>query len=40
MKPSNEKVFYLMIAMLVVMGVFWFVLGENKRFKGPPAVKE
>ena len=40
MKPPNEKVFYLMIAMLLVMAIFWFVLGENKRFKGPPAVKE
>lgn len=39
MKPPNEKVFYLMIAMLLVMAIFWFVLGENKRFKRPPAVK-
>ena len=40
MKPPNEKVFYLMVAMLLVMAIFWFVLGESKRFKGPPAVKE
>ncbi len=40
MKPPNEKVFYLMIAMLVVMAVFWFMFGERNRFKGPPSVKE
>lgn len=39
-QPPNEKVLYVTIAMLVVMAVFWFVFGENKRFKGPPAVKE
>jgi amino acid transporter len=39
-QPPNEKVLYVTIAMLVVMAVFWFVLGESKRFKGPPAVKE
>jgi amino acid transporter len=40
MQPPNEKVFYLTIAMLVVMAVFWFMFGESKRFKGPPSVKE
>ena len=40
MKPPNEKVFYLMIAMLVVMALFWFVFGERNRFKGPPSIKE
>ena len=40
MQPPNEKVFYLTIAMLVVMAIFWFVFGENKRFKGPPSVKD
>lgn len=39
-QPPNEKVLYVTIAMLVVMAVFWFVLGESKRFKGPPSVKE
>ena len=39
-QPPNEKVLYVTIAMLVVMAVFWFVLGEKNRFKGPPAVKE
>ena len=26
--------------MLLVMAIFWFVFGESKRFKDPPAVKE
>ena len=39
-QPPNEKVLTVTIAMLVVMAVFWFVLGEKNRFKGPPAVKE
>ena len=39
-QPPNEKVLYVTIAMLVVMAVFWFVFGESKRFKGPPAVKD
>jgi amino acid transporter len=40
MQAPNEKVFYLAIAMLVVMAAFWFLFGESKRFKGPPSVKE
>lgn len=39
-QPPNEKVLYLTIAMLVVMGIFWFVFGERNRFKGPPLVQE
>ena len=39
-QPPNEKVLYLTIAMLVVMGIFWFVFGERNRFKGPPSVQE
>ena len=39
-QPPNEKVLYVTIAMFVVMALFWFVFGESKRFKGPPAVKE
>lgn len=39
-QPPNEKVLYLTIAMLVVMGVFWFAFGESKRFKGPPTIKK
>lgn len=39
-QPPNEKVLYVTIAMLVVMGVFWFLFGEKKRFKGPPAIHE
>ena len=40
MQPPNEKVLYLTLAMLVVMAIFWFVFGESKRFKGPPAIYE
>ena len=39
-QPPNEKVLYVTLAMLVVMALFWFVFGESKRFKGPPAIKE
>ncbi len=39
-QPPNEKVLYVTIGMLVVMAVFWFVLGEKNRFKGPPAIQE
>lgn len=38
-QPPNEKVLYLTIAMVVGMLVFWFVFGESKRFKGPPAIQ-
>ena len=38
MQPPNEKVFYLTLAVLVIMGAFWFLLGEKKRFKGPPTL--
>ena len=40
MQPPNEKVLYLTIGMLLVMAIFWFAFGENKRFKGPPSVKD
>ncbi len=39
-QPPNEKVLYVTIAMLVVMALFWYLFGESKRFKGPPAPKE
>ncbi|MDZ4142809.1 MAG: amino acid permease [Methylotenera sp.] len=39
-QPPNEKVLYVTLFMLAVMAIFWFVFGENKRFKGPPAIKE
>lgn len=39
-QPPNEKVLYVTIAMLVVMAIFWFMFGEKKRFKGPPAIRE
>lgn len=34
-QPPNEKVGYLIVGMLIVMGVFW-VAFEGRRFKGPP----
>jgi amino acid transporter len=34
-QPPNEKVFYLTVAMVVVMAIFWFAF-ESKRFQGPP----
>ena len=34
--PPNEKVFYLTIALLIVLPIIWFVFGENKRFEGVP----
>jgi hypothetical protein len=39
MQPPNEKVLYLTIAMIAGMIVFWFLLGESKRFKGPPNIQ-
>ena len=39
-QPPNEKVLYVTIAMLAVMAIFWFVLGEKNRFKGPPVIKD
>ena len=39
-QTPNEKVLYLTIAMLVLMGIFWFLFGERNRFKGPPTIKE
>ena len=35
-QPPNEKVFYLTVAMIIALGIFWFAF-ENKRFEGPPA---
>ncbi|MBI5840177.1 MAG: amino acid permease [Chloroflexi bacterium] len=34
-QPPNEKVFYLTVAMVIVMGILWVAV-ENKRFEGPP----
>ncbi len=33
--PPNEKVFYLTVAMVVVMGILWFAF-ERNRFEGVP----
>lgn len=38
-QPPNQKVGYLIIALVVVMVVFWYA-GERKRFKGPPMSEE
>lgn len=38
-KPPNEKVLYVTIAMLIVISIFWFVFGERNCFKSPPNVK-
>lgn len=35
-QPPNEKVFYLTVAMIVVMAALWFAF-ESKRFQGPPS---
>ncbi|MXR36992.1 amino acid permease [Neisseriaceae bacterium B2N2-7] len=35
-QPPNEKVLYITVALLIVLGFFWFVLGVRNRFKGPP----
>ncbi|HSK67482.1 MAG TPA: hypothetical protein VK888_11160, partial [Anaerolineales bacterium] len=34
-QPPNEKVFYLTVALVIALGIFWFAF-ENKRFEGPP----
>jgi amino acid transporter len=38
-QPPNQKVLYLIIALVVFLAVFWWGFGERNRFKGPPAVK-
>ncbi len=35
-QPPNEKVLYLALGLTVLLALFWFVLGERKRFLGPP----
>ena len=40
MLPPNDKVMYLSIYMLIGMAIYWWVLGERNRFKGPPKVSE
>jgi amino acid transporter len=34
-QPPNDKVLIITVAMIVVLGFFWFAL-ENRRFQGPP----
>ena len=34
-QPPNEKDFYLMVALVNALGIFWSAF-ENKRFEGPP----
>jgi amino acid transporter len=33
--PPNQRVFYLTVAMVIILPIIW-VLGENKRFEGVP----
>ena len=40
MLPPNDKVLYLTIGLLVGMAIYWWVLGERNRFKGPPKVQD
>ncbi|HEX5692065.1 MAG TPA: amino acid permease [Roseiflexaceae bacterium] len=35
MQPPNEKVFYVGVALAVVMAIYWFAV-ERRRFQGPP----
>jgi amino acid transporter len=37
-QPPNEKVLVLVAGLLAFLGVFWWVLGERRRFKGPPQI--
>jgi len=34
-QPPNEKVFYLTVALVIALGIFWFAFEKN-RFQGPP----
>lgn len=34
-QPPNDKVWIITVAMIVLLGIFWFAL-ENRRFQGPP----
>nr|WP_315480140.1 amino acid permease [uncultured Rhodoferax sp.] len=38
-QPPNQKVLYLIIALVAFLAVFWWGFGERNRFKGPPAAK-
>jgi amino acid transporter len=40
MLPPNQKVLYLTVALLVLLGAYWWLLGERNRFAGPPKVEE
>lgn len=35
-QPPNEKVLYIVAALLGVLGVFWFGVGVRRSFAGPP----
>lgn len=35
-QPPNEKVLVLIVGLLAFLAVFWWVLGERRRFRGPP----
>ena len=35
-QPPNQKVLWLVAALTALLGVFWWVVGVRKSFKGPP----
>ena len=35
-QPPNQKVLALIVGLLAFLAVFWWVLGERRRFRGPP----
>jgi amino acid transporter len=37
-QPPNEKVLVLIVGLVAFLGVFWWVLGERRRFRGPPGL--
>ncbi|SOE73226.1 amino acid/polyamine/organocation transporter, APC superfamily [Burkholderia sp. OK233] len=39
-QPPNQKVLYISLALILVMALFWYVLGVRNRFAGPPEVKD
>src|SRR5262245_43821456 len=38
-QPPNEKVGYLIVAMIIVMAILWYAF-ERRRFQGPPMTEE
>jgi amino acid transporter len=38
-QPPNEKVLILIMGLMIFLIIFWWILGERKRFIGPPNIK-